>query len=68
MAAKFTAWFSTGSGWILVLTFIGAGITAISTHFTGSIAADLTALGAFIGLLSHPTNMTAGKSVPSYLK
>jgi len=61
--AKITSWFTTGSGWILVLTFIGAGVTAIAGHFTGNVAADLTALGALIGLIAHPTNMVAGRSV-----
>ena len=63
MEQKITAWFTTGSGLVLVLTFLAAGITAIAGHFTGNAAADLTALGAFVGLLAHPTTMVAGRSV-----
>lgn len=65
---KLTAIFTTGSGLTLVLLFIGTGLTAIQSHFTGNIYADIGVVVSIIGLLSHPTNMTAGKSVPSYLR
>jgi hypothetical protein len=64
MTAKLSAWFTTGSGLTLVLLFLGAGLTAIQTHFTGSVAADIGTVVAIIGLIAHPTNMVAGRSVP----
>lgn len=64
MQAKLLSWFTSGSGWALVLLFIGAGLTAIQTHFTGSVAADIGTVVAIIGLIAHPTNMVAGRSVP----
>lgn len=62
MEQKLIAWFTTGSGWALVLTFIAAGLTAISSHL-GSHSSDALTIVSIIGLILHPTNMVAGKSV-----
>lgn len=60
---KLTALFTTGSGLTLVLLFLGGGISAITGHFTGNIAATLTTIVALIGMITHPTAMIGGKSV-----
>ncbi len=60
---KLKALFTTGSGLTLVVLFVYGGLEAISTHLTGSAGADIVALLSLIGVLFHPTNMVAGKSV-----
>ena len=60
---KLTALFTTGSGLALVATFIVAGLSAIQSSFTGNIAADIGVVIAIIGMLTHPTNMVAGRGV-----
>jgi hypothetical protein len=60
---KLTALFTTGSGLALVATFIVAGLSAIQSSFTGNIAAVIGVVIAIIGMLTHPTNMVAGRGV-----
>lgn len=60
---KLASWFTTGSGLALVATFILAGLTAIQSHFTGNVSADIGVIISVIGLLAHPVEMRAGHSV-----
>lgn len=60
---KLTAIFTTPSGLALVATFLIAGLTAVQTNFTGNVAADIGLIISILGLLAHPTNMVAGRSV-----
>jgi hypothetical protein len=59
---KLTSWFTTGSGLALVVTFIMAGLAAIQGQFTGNVYADIGTIVAILGLITHPTNMTAGRA------
>lgn len=49
---------SSGAGWALILTFVIAGLTAIQSHFTGNVAADITTVIAILGIFTHPTTPT----------
>lgn len=60
---KLTAIFTTGSGLSLVATFIIAGLTAISTHFTGNALATVTTIISILGIIFHPVSMQAGRSI-----
>lgn len=61
---KLTAIFTTGSGLTLVLLFLGTGLAAIQSNFTGNAYADIGVIVSIIGILSHPVNMSAGRSLP----
>ncbi len=63
MQEKIRALFFTGSGLALVVTFIIAGLTAIQSHFTGNVSADIGLAISILGMIWHPTNMTAGRSI-----
>ena len=54
--------FTTGSGLSLVLIFVWAGLSAIQSHFTGNISADVGIIVSLLGMILHPTNMVGGKS------
>jgi len=60
---KLASWFTTPSGLALVATFLIAGLQAIQSHFTGNVGADIGIVISVLGLIFHPTNMVAGKSV-----
>lgn len=63
MADKLRVWFTTGSGLTLVAIFLVAGLKAIETHLSGSYASDVAVIISFIGLLTHPTDMVAGRKI-----
>ncbi len=63
MQEKIRALFFTGSGLALVATFIIAGLTAIQSHFTGNVSADIGLVISVLGLIYHPTAMSAGRSI-----
>lgn len=65
MQAKFTALFTTASGLSLVATFIIAGLTAVSSRFTGSALADITTAISILGIVFHPVEMQGGHSMKS---
>lgn len=67
MKAKLLALFTTASGWSLIVSFLVAGFTAISGH-GGNVTVDIITALTFLGGMLHPTNMTAGRSVPPYLR
>lgn len=60
---KIASWFTTGSGLALIATFIIAGLTAIQSH-AGSYSADIGLIVSILGLITHPTNMVAGRAIP----
>lgn len=60
---KIKAIFTTPSGLALVATFIVAGLTAIQSHFTGSVSADIGVVISIIGMIFHPTELVGGRSV-----
>ena len=60
---KLTAIFTTGSGLSLVALFIWGGLGAIQGHFTGNVYADIGWVVSLLGMIFHPTNMVAGKSI-----
>lgn len=64
---KIKALFTTASGWSLIISFLLAGFTAISSH-GGSVTSDIIVALTFLGGMLHPTDMSAGRSVPKYLR
>ena len=54
MLAKFESWFTSVHGWTLIALFLGSGWLAISSHFTGNVAADITVVVSALGLGTHP--------------
>lgn len=63
MHQKIASWLTTGSGLALVATFVIAGLTAVQSHFTGNVGADIGTAIAILGLIFHPVNMQGGHSV-----
>lgn len=61
---KLTAIFTTPSGWALIIAFLLGGFTAIKGN-GGNLIADIITVLSALGAIYHPTNMTAGKSLPS---
>ena len=60
---KLTALFTTGSGLALVALFVYGGLSAISSHLTGNVGSDVLTVVSLLGMILHPTDMVAGRSV-----
>jgi hypothetical protein len=63
MMTKIRALITSGSGIALIATFVIAGLTAIEAHLTGNAQADVMTVVAILGMLFHPTDMTAGRTI-----
>lgn len=59
---KLTALFTTVSGWVLIISFLIGGFTAIKSG-GGNGVSDIITILTLIGAVLHPTNMIAGRSV-----